>query len=144
MVIFDDGTYELTDTELTQRFEPEKILLIEKFDPEKAITAIYLDNDKLQYNIKRFRIETTSIKSKFLFIKEGKNNRLETVTTEVEPVLILHTGRGAQATTQKIQIAGFIEVMGWKALGNKLVDYNKTVEMEWEQKAAGEVQAKLF
>ena len=144
LVIFDDGTYELTDTELTQRFEPEKILLIEKFDPEKAITAIYLDNDKLQYNLKRFRIETTSIKSKFLFIKEGKNNRLEAVTTEVEPMLILHTGRGAQATTQKIQIAGFIEVMGWKALGNKLVDYNKTVEMEWEQKAAGEVQAKLF
>ena len=144
LVIFDDGTYELTDTELTQRFEPEKILLIEKFDPEKAITAIYLDNDKLQYNMKRFRIETTSIKSKFLFIKEGKNNRLEAVTTEVEPVLILHTGRGAQATTQKIQIAGFIEVMGWKALGNKLVDYNKTVEMEWEQKAPGEVQAKLF
>ena len=144
LVIFDDGTYELTDTELTQRFEPEKILLIEKFDPEKAITAIYLDNDKLQYNIKRFRIETTSIKSKFLFIKEGKNNRLEAVTTDEEPVLILHTGRGAQATTQKIQIAGFIEVMGWKALGNKLVDYNKTVEMEWEQKAPGEVQAKLF
>ncbi|WP_207493887.1 DNA gyrase/topoisomerase IV subunit A [Aridibaculum aurantiacum] len=145
LVITDDGSYELTDTELTQRFEPEKILLIEKFDPEKVITAVYLDNDKLQYNIKRFRIETSSIKSKFLFIKEGKNNRLEAVTTDQEPVLILHTGKGAQATTQRIQIAGFIEVMGWKAAGNKLTDYNKTVEMEWEQKQNEEdVQAKLF
>ncbi len=144
LVIYDDGTYELTDTELTQRFEPERILLIEKFDPEKVITAIYLDNDKLQYNLKRFRIETTSMKSKFLFIKEGKANRLEAVTSDASPALILHTGRGAQAQTQKIQIAGFIEVMGWKALGNKLVDYNKTVEMEWEQRPLDEVQAKLF
>jgi topoisomerase IV subunit A len=144
LVITDDGSYELTDTELTQRFEPEKILLIEKFDPEKVITAIYLDNEKLQYNIKRFRIETTSLKSKFLFIKEGKGNRLEAVTTDESPVLLLHTGRGPQAKTQKIKINGFVEVMGWKAIGNRLVDYSKTVEMEWEQKAGDEVQPKLF
>lgn len=143
LVIYDDGTYELTDTELTQRFEAEKILVIEKFDPAKVITAVYLDNDKLQYNIKRFRIETSSIKSKFLFIKEGKNNRLEAVTTDPAPVLVLHTGKGAQAKTQRIKIEGFIEVMGWKAVGNKLVDYNKTVEMEWEN-TTPEKQAKLF
>lgn len=35
LVIYDDGNYEITDTELTQRFEPERILLIEKFHPEK-------------------------------------------------------------------------------------------------------------
>ena len=28
---------------MTQRFDAEKILLIEKFDPEKIITAVYLD-----------------------------------------------------------------------------------------------------
>ena len=38
---------------------PKKLLLIEKFDPEKIITAVYLDNEKLQYNVKRFKIETT-------------------------------------------------------------------------------------
>ena len=45
LVIHTDGTYELTDQELTQRFNPEEILLVEKFDPEKTITAIYLDNE---------------------------------------------------------------------------------------------------
>ena len=74
---------------------------------------------------KRFRIETTSLKSRFLFIKEGKGNRLETVTTDEEPVLILHTEKG----TQKMPINGFIEVMGWKAIGNKLVNYSK--EVKW-------------
>jgi topoisomerase-4 subunit A len=144
LVVYEDGSYELTDTELTQRFEPERISLIERFDPEKVLTAVYLDNEKLQYNIKRFKIETTSLKTQFSFIKEGKGNRLETITTDEDPVLILHTGRGAQAKTQKIAIDGFVEIMGWKAIGNKLVDFNKTVEMEWEVKEKETGQAKLF
>ncbi|MCW3114847.1 MAG: gyrase/topoisomerase subunit [Segetibacter sp.] len=145
LVVYDDGNYEITDTELTQRFEPERILLIEKFNPDKAITAVYLDAEKGQYNIKRFKIETTSVRTKFLFIKEGKGNRLEAVTSDEEPVLLLHNGTGAQSSTQKIQIAGFVEVMGWKAIGNKLVNYSKDVEMEWETPAEeGDVQTKLF
>jgi topoisomerase-4 subunit A len=145
LVVYDDGNYEITDTELTQRFEPEKILLIEKFNPEKTVTAIYLDAEKEQFNIKRFRIETSSIKTKFLFIKEGKGNRLETVTTDEDPVLVLHTEKGSQVTTQKIQIGGFVEVMGWKAIGNKLVGYTKNTEMEWETKGTDDNgQTKLF
>lgn len=132
LVIYADGNYELTDLEMTQRFDPEKILLVEKFNPDKVITAVYLDNEKLQYNIKRFRIETTTLQNKFLFIKEGKGNRLEAVTTDARPVLLLHSGRGAQARTQKIKVADFIDVMGWKAVGNKLADYTKSTEMEWE------------
>ncbi len=145
LIIYDDGDYEITDTELTQRFEPEKILLIEKFNPEKIITAIYLDAEKGQFNIKRFKIETTSVKTKFLFIKEGKGNRVEAVTADEDPVLLLHTGAGAKVSTQKIQIGGFVEVMGWKAIGNRLVSYSKEVEMEWETRAdEGDVQTKLF
>jgi len=144
LVIYQDGTYELTDTELTQRFEPDKIILIEKFDPERVITAVYLDNEKLQFNIKRFRIETSTVKQKFLFIKEGKGNRLETVTTDPTAGLTLQTGRGVQDQTQRIKIQGFVDVMGWKAVGNKLVDYSKSVEMEWEQNNDKEKQAKLF
>src|SRR5690606_6317233 len=43
LVIYNDGNYEITDQEMTQRFDKENILLIEKFDPEKIISAIYLD-----------------------------------------------------------------------------------------------------
>ncbi|GAO43909.1 DNA gyrase/topoisomerase IV subunit A [Flavihumibacter petaseus] len=143
VVFYNDGNYELTDLEMTQRFDPEKILLLEKFNPEKVITAVYLDNDKLQYNVKRFVIETSTLQNKFLFIKEGNNNRLELVTTDPKPVLLLHTGRGAQARTQKIKLGDFVEVMGWKAVGNKLADFSKSTEMEWEPKEEG-VQKKLF
>lgn len=140
LVIYSDGNYEITDTELTHRFDADKILEIRKFDPEKIITAVYLDNEKLQFNVKRFKIETTTLNNKFLFIKEGEGNRLEVVTLHDAPVVVIKSGRGAQARTQKIKIAGFVEVMGWKAVGSKLFDYAKSVEIEWGHKEEAKEQ----
>ena len=135
LVIFNDGNYEITDQELTQRFDAEKILLIEKFHPEKVITAVYIDNERQQYNIKRFKIETTTLHNKYFFIKEGKDNRLEAVTTEQHPVLIVQTGKGQLVRSTKFRIDKLVEVMGWKAIGAKLTAYSKSVVMEWEIKA---------
>ena len=145
IIFYKDGSYELTDTELTQRFEPDKIKLVEKFVPEKVITAVYLDNDKQQYNIKRFRIETTTLKTQFVFIKEGAGNRLEAVSSEPEPLLVVQTGRGQQIRKAKFKVAKMVEIMGWKAVGAKLTDYSKTIEMEWEQKPKDDnTQPELF
>ena len=145
LVIFNDGNYEITDQELTQRFDVEKVILIEKFRPEKVITAVYLDNEKLQYNIKRFKIETTTLHSKFYFIKEGRDNRLEMVTTEDEPLLVVRSGRGQMVRNAKFKVKNMVEVMGWKAVGAKLTEYSKSVEMEWERKdQAQNVQGDLF
>jgi topoisomerase-4 subunit A len=146
LVIYNDGNYEITDTELTQRFDVDKVLLIEKYNPEKVITAVYLDNDKQQFNVKRFKIETSTLKSKFLFIKEGDGNRLEAVTTDEEPILAVQTGRGTTVRKAKFKIAKMVEVMGWKAVGAKLMDFSKTVEMEWEERPKEEPtnQAELF
>lgn len=144
LVIYNDGTYEITGQELIQRFEADQIKLIEKFDPDKVITAVYLDGDKLQYNVKRFRIETNTLNTKFLFIKEGENNRLMEVTTHDEPVLAMQTGRGSQIRKAKIKLYKIVDVMGWKAVGNKLTDYSKSDQMEWVRPQAPGVQGALF
>lgn len=144
LVIDEEGNYEIVGQELTQRFDPEKVLLIEKFDPEKIITAVYLDNEKLQYNIKRFKIETSTLNSKFFFIKEGKGNRLETVTTDDTPVLKVSSGRGQQIKSAKFKVEKMVDVMGWKAVGAKLTDFSKSVEMEWEVKEDKSGQGELF
>ena len=144
LVIYTDGTYEITDQELTQRFNPEEVMLVEKFDPERIINAIYLDKDKLQYNVKRFKIETTTLRTKFLFIKEGKGNVLEAVSTEEEPILIVHSGKGSQVRKAKFKIAKMVDVMGWKAVGAKLVDFNKSIMMEWEVREENIKQTELF
>ena len=144
LLIYADGNYEILDQELTQRFVPDKMLLIEKYHADKIITAVYLDNEKMQFNIKRFKIETTTLHSKFFFIKEGKDNRLETVTTDPVPVLKVQTGRGQQVNKAKFKVDKMVEVMGWRAIGAKLVDFSKSVEMEWEVKEVKGGQGDLF
>jgi topoisomerase IV subunit A len=145
LVITNDGYYEITDQELTQRFDVEKVILIEKFKQEKIITAVYLDNEKVQFNIKRFKIETTTLHSKFFFIKEGKDNRIEMVTTDEEPVLMVKSGRGQQIRSAKFKVVKLVEIMGWKAVGAKLTEFSKSVEMEWETKKVGDdLQGELF
>ena len=144
IVFYSDGYYEICDQELTQRFDAEKVVLIEKFHPEKIVTAVYLDNDKLQYNIKRFKIETTTLHNKFLFIKEGEGNHLEMVSTDEEPILSVQSGRGQQVRKAKFKVIRLVEVMGWRAVGTRLVDFSKSVEMEWEAAKKDSGQPELF
>lgn len=143
LVIYSDGNYEITDQELTQKLDADKVLLIEKFDPEKIISAVYLDNDKKQYMVKRFKVETTTLHNKFLFIKDGDGNYVEAVTTDNEPVLAMQSGRGAQVRKAKIKIEKVAELSGWKTVGAKLVEFNKTIEMEWVKKKDSQ-QQELF
>lgn len=144
LVLYTDGYYEITDQEMTQKFDVEKVLLIERFDGEKIITAVYVDQKLLQFNVKRFKIETSTLKNKFLFIKEGDGNYLECATTMDEPVLMVQSGKGSQIRNAKFKLAKITDVMGWKAVGAKLTDYNKSVVMEWVENEKPTNQQELF
>ncbi|MGI8584393.1 MAG: DNA gyrase/topoisomerase IV subunit A [Chitinophagaceae bacterium] len=144
LVIDYDGNYEIIDQELTQRFDVGNIALIEKFSPDKIVTAVYIDKEKMQFNIKRFKIETTTLHNKFLFIKEGEGNKLIKATTDEEPILAVQSGRGSQVRKAKIKLNKMVDVMGWRAIGTKLTDYNKSVEMDWEKNEKENPQTELF
>jgi len=143
LVIYSDGNYEVTDQELTQKLDPEKVIFIEKFNPEKIVTAVYADMEKKQFMVKRFKIDTTTLKNKFLFIKEGEGNYVEAVTTQPEPVLAMQQGRGAQIRKGKLKITKMAEVTGYRTVGTKLADYSKSTEMEWV-KSKDSNQGELF
>ena len=143
LVFYHDGSYEIRETELTQRFDVDQIIEIEKFDTDRVVTAIYLDKEKLQFNVKRFHIETTTINNKFFFIREGEGNYLDSVTTVEKPIVAVKSGRGSQARVTKVKLIDFVEIMGWKAVGNKLTDYTKSTEMEWIHKPEN-LQQELF
>jgi len=36
-------------------------------------------------------------------------------------------------SSAKVKINKMVEVMGWKAVGSKLTDFSKSVEMSWEE-----------
>ena len=67
------------------------------------------------------------------------------VTTDEEPLLIVKSGRGQQIRSAKFKVVKLVEVMGWKAVGAKLTEYTKSVEMEWEvKKTTDDLQGELF
>lgn len=151
LVFYKNGTYELTNYEITNRYESNDAVYIEKFNPEKVVTAIYFDGDKKQYNAKRFMIETLTLNNKFLFIKEGANNHLELVTTQAEPTVLLRTGKKRDPEEEEIPLHETLEVTGWKTVGTKIagddfVDVELLVEEEEEvpPEDDGNVQGELF
>lgn len=144
LVVYRDGNYEVTDQELTQKLDAEKVIFIEKFNPDKVITAIYVDMKNKQFMAKRFRVETSTLRNKFMFIKEGEGNYVEAVTTQEEPVLAMQQGRGAQIRKGKLKIGKIAEITNYKTVGSKLADFSKSTEMEWIKSKEDNTQAELF
>ncbi|ELR68817.1 Topoisomerase IV subunit A [Fulvivirga imtechensis AK7] len=126
LVVYKDGTYELTSYELTNRYEPEKVMLIERFDPGKVISAVHYDGQSKNYYVKRFRIETTSIGKKFGFISEAGGSKLLVVSTFDKPLVEIEytRGKGNEKQTEQLSLDDLIEVKGWKAIGNRLSSEN--------------------
>lgn len=121
IAFYNDGTYEITDAELTNRFDTESLLLLEQFNPAKVVTAVYYDSKSNQYNVKRFNIETQTLRNRFMFIKEGDGNYLYFVTTDENPVVLLGIGKKkAEVVEEEIALNTIVDVAGWKSVGKKL------------------------
>ena len=96
-------------------------LVLERWVKTKPITAVYFDQEKEYYFIKRFLIENE--KKEDVFIKEDAT--LIFISTEWRPVIEIEfvKPRGAAPLTNKnINIEEFIGVKGYKAMGNQLTD----------------------
>ena len=91
--------------------------------------------------IEKAKIYAAQHKHSLSFLIE---NYLKAVTTDEDPILAMQSGRGGQVRKAKVTLSKVVDVMGWKALGNKLADYNKSIEMEWVSKSASNPQAELF
>src|SRR5690606_21686235 len=101
--------------ELTNRYDMDNLLLIQKFDPGKIITAVYFDAKHDQFYAKRFLIESKTLKNQYQFIKEGEGNYLKFVTTEQEPVVLLSTGKKkAELKEEEMNLYETIDITGWK------------------------------
>ncbi len=123
IAFYRDGSYEMTSYELTNRYEQNDLVAIEKLNPEAIITAIYYDHEKKQYSVKRFQIETQTLNQRFTFIKEGRKNFLELVTLQPHPVILMAIGKKkSEAEEWEVDLTEMVDVKGWKSLGNKLTD----------------------
>ena len=128
-ILFKDGTYEMTELDMTRRYNPDELLYVGKFDPELVISTVHYDGNKGLTMVKRFRIETTRLKERFSFLTDHKDSRLLFATTETNPQVRYSMKLKNKKMQGELNLAEFIEVKGWKALGNKLSD-QKLSEVE--------------
>ncbi len=120
LTVMQSGEYKLLGFGLSTKFEDDMIL-IEKWDPEKPLSAVYYDEGKKVYMIKRFLVEKNS--NAVSFIPEGEDYRLELVVSDWKPNIQLNFRKKAgevEAGTQEIDVSEFIAVKGLKAKGNLL------------------------
>ena len=142
LAITKSGTYRITNYEITNRYEPEKTILVEKFNPKKAISAVYVDGESKQYFVKRFLIETTTLDKEFGFISEGIGSRLEFVTTSDTPEIEVELvkGKGKDKEAEAVNLEEVIDVKGWKSVGNRLSQYKVTKVKPIEEPEDGRVE----
>ncbi len=127
ITIYKNGSYEIVDMDMNRRFEIKDLLYIGKFDEKVVVSAVYYEGSKKWTMVKRFNIETSSINQNFPFIPEHRSSRLLFVSTKSN-VNIEYTEKngGGAKKQQTINLDEFIDVKGWKALGNKLSDQKIT------------------
>lgn len=117
-----NGNYKITNYDISNRFDPEKTLLVEKFNSTRPVSAIYVDGESKLYMVKRFLIETTTLDKEFNFITETIGSRLVVATTaesaEVEVEFI--SGKNKEKKSEVMNLEDLIDVKGWKAVGNRL------------------------
>lgn len=131
LVLYKSGNYELTNFELTNRYTADDILYLKKYEANSIISAAYLDGGSKNHFIKRFKLETTTIDKKFLFISDHKASRLIAATDNYAPnVQIKHKPDGKTNQVELLPISELGDVRGWKAIGNKL-NYPKLTDLQF-------------
>ncbi|MEZ5036443.1 MAG: DNA gyrase/topoisomerase IV subunit A [Chitinophagales bacterium] len=123
LVLLKSGEYMLTNFELTNRYNMNDSISIEKYYPNTIISAIhYIPSKKCNY-IKRFQIETSTLEQRFSFIADEKDAQLVFGTTVPNPTIeyTLDIGKNKSSEPEQSVLASVIEVKGWKAVGNKFV-----------------------
>ncbi len=144
MVLYKDGTYELQELDLTRRYNPEELITLSKFDPEAVISAVHYDGIKGQTLVKRFRIETSTLNQRFSYLSDHKDSKLLFATLETNPKVRYVLKVKNKKLEGEVNLVDFIDVKGWKALGNKLSDQRLSeVEMIENKEAAPVVPEKL-
>ncbi|MBT7377984.1 MAG: DNA gyrase/topoisomerase IV subunit A, partial [Candidatus Marinimicrobia bacterium] len=126
VVIHEDGAYELTSFDLSNRYKCNEIKHIGKFNPDEVITAVHYDGKSKSHYVKRFQIETSTTGKRFKFISEERGSKLLLVSVQVKPELVFNYRlKNGDKRTKEIILLDFIDVKGWKANGNKLGGFSR-------------------
>lgn len=126
IAIYKEGSYEVLELDFNKRFEPKELIHISKFDPEFIINTVHYEGNKGWTMVKRFKVETSSLNQRFSFISDHKSSKLLFASIKSNPKIEYNIKINSKKMEGDLDIASFIDVKGWKALGNKFSDQRLT------------------
>jgi topoisomerase-4 subunit A len=122
LTVYKDGTYEVNELDLNKKYDVNNILSLGELSENTVISAVYYEGEKGWTMVKRFRIETSTMDQKFSFLPETPNTKLYFASLDKNPEVMYSFKSGTQKEERTVLLSEFIDVKGWKALGNKLHD----------------------
>ena len=127
--IYKDGSYEVNELDLNKKYDVNNIVEIGNFTEDTIISAVYFEGEKGWTMIKRFKIETSTMDQKFNFIPETSGTKLYFASMDKSPVVRCQYNAGKTKESKDVEIIDFIDVKGWKAMGNRFID-SKLIKVE--------------
>jgi topoisomerase IV subunit A len=123
LILYKNGSYETCEVDPVKHFELGDILHIGKLDKETVVTVVHYDGHKELTMVKRFKIDTTKHGEKYSYITDHKKSAMLFASVKPNPRITYFLKMGSKKVEGgEVNLAEFIDVKGWKALGNKLSD----------------------
>ena len=130
IVVYKEGNYELTSFELTNRYDWNNVLFLDKYSPEGVLSAVYFEGKQKKYYVKRFNVETNTMNKKFMFISQEKGSKLEYCSYKSGEIISFKYFSNKKLKPSEIELDSFIDVKGWKSIGNKIpIDFQPFTSM---------------
>ncbi len=135
LAIYKDGSYEVVEMDINKRFDPNELGHVGKFDPNEVINILYFEGERGWTMAKRFLIETTTTGQRFPFLTEDRRTKLLYVSLDPEPKVQYSIKVNSKKVEDELDLASFVDVKGWKAIGNKVSD-QKLMGIKGSEEAA--------
>ncbi|MEO1514498.1 MAG: DNA gyrase/topoisomerase IV subunit A [Bacteroidota bacterium] len=122
LLLYKNGEYEISDFDQSRKFDPKELIHIGKFDTQSVITAVYYEGERGWSMVKRFQVETSTVNERYRYITEHRSSKLYFASIDSDPLVHYNIRENRETVTYELELAGFIDVKGWKAKGNKLTE----------------------
>ncbi|MDF1694277.1 MAG: DNA gyrase/topoisomerase IV subunit A [Saprospiraceae bacterium] len=123
IALYKDGTYEINELDLNKKYDVGRVVEVARSNSETVISVVYFEGEKEWTMIKRFEIETQKMDTKYPFISESSGSKLYFATTSPNPIVKYSHKSGGVKQEEEVNLSSFIDVKGWKAMGNKVGEY---------------------
>ncbi|NNE26050.1 MAG: DNA gyrase/topoisomerase IV subunit A [Saprospiraceae bacterium] len=142
IALYKNGSYEIMELDLDKKLDAANIVDIRKLDDDAVISCMYYEGEKGWTMVKRFQIETSSMGQQFKFITEHGSSKLYFASLDENPIVNFSYKKNKKKEEETLDLSEFIDVKGWKALGNKLGEFKvlKAEKAEANEKRATQTE----